>query len=315
MARPKLVTWPATAAPEEVADAAELAADEADLEAEEAAEEADLEAEDAAEDAERDMLEVTDDPEEEAEEAAEDMLELALLAAEEAAAAEDVRLDETEEAEEAAAEEADEETEDREEEETEDCEAEVWEADDCETEDWEAEDAAADAAATRGKRLVITSLGKGKLREIHKLTASKNGRSRLDNSGRSTASSRGALTVAVGTDGAAAAGAGTVVASRADLTFLTTAEVGSGVVASRTANRLSVGADGTSWLTSENSRSRVESHGGGGRSQNEDSGESHNCDWSCCLWSGKIGLNWSDWRYRREKEREERETGTRRRSK
>jgi hypothetical protein len=68
----------------------------------------------------------------------------------------------------------------------------------------------------------------------------------LNGSGRNTASSRGTLAVAVGTDRAAAAGAGTVVASGADLALLTAAEVGSGVVASRTADGLSVGADGTS---------------------------------------------------------------------
>jgi hypothetical protein len=142
-----------------------------------------------------------------------------------------------------------------------------------------------------GKRLVITSLGKEGSKRIYKLTASENGRSRLNGSSRNTAGSRSALTVAVGTDGAAAAGAGTVVAGRADLTLLTAAEVCSGVVASRTANGLSVGADGTSRLTSENGRSRVEGHGGGGRSQNEDSGESHDCDCNCREWVRKIGLN------------------------
>ena len=68
----------------------------------------------------------------------------------------------------------------------------------------------------------------------------------MDGSGRLTAGSRGALAVAVGTDRAAAVGAGTVVASSADLTLLTTADVGSRVVASRTADGLSVGASGTS---------------------------------------------------------------------
>lgn len=87
---------------------------------------------------------------------------------------------------------------------------------------------------------------KGTSQEIRRLTASEDGRSRLDDSGRLTAGSRGSLAVAVGTDRAAAAGAGAVVASRADLTLLTTAGVGSRVVASRTADRLAVGASGTS---------------------------------------------------------------------
>ena len=80
----------------------------------------------------------------------------------------------------------------------------------------------------------------GRSQEIDRLTASENGRSRLDGSGRNTAGSGGTLAVAVCTDRAAAAGTGAVVASRANLTLLTTAEVGSGVVASRTADGLSV---------------------------------------------------------------------------
>jgi hypothetical protein len=72
--------------------------------------------------------------------------------------------------------------------------------------------------------------------EIHRLTASEDGRSRLDGSGRNTASSGSTLAVAVGTVRTAAVCAGAVVASSADLTLLTTAGVGSGVVASRTAD-------------------------------------------------------------------------------
>jgi hypothetical protein len=92
----------------------------------------------------------------------------------------------------------------------------------------------------------LPSLGKGRSQEINRLTASEDGRSRLNGSGRDTASSGGTLTVAVGSVRTAAVGAGAVVASSADLTLLTTAGVGSRVVASRTADGLSVRADGTS---------------------------------------------------------------------
>lgn len=137
--------------------------------------------------------------------------------------------------------------------------------------------AAADEAATRW--LVITSLSREKIQKIDRLTASEDSRSRLDGGGRNTRSSGGTLTVTVGTNGAAAVGAGAVVAGSADLTGLTTADVGSGVVASRTADGLSVRAGGTGRLTSEKSGSGVGGHGSGGRSQDKDSGELHNCDW------------------------------------
>ena len=68
----------------------------------------------------------------------------------------------------------------------------------------------------------------------------------MDGSGRDTASSGGTLAIAVGTIGAAAVGAGAVVANRANLTLCATALVGSGVVASRTTDRLAVGASSTS---------------------------------------------------------------------
>jgi hypothetical protein len=54
------------------------------------------------------------------------------------------------------------------------------------------------------------------------------------------------LTVAVLADRTAAAGTGTVVVDGADLTALTAAEVGCGVIASSTTGRVAVRADGTS---------------------------------------------------------------------
>lgn len=92
----------------------------------------------------------------------------------------------------------------------------------------------------------LPSLGKWISQEIHRLTASEDGRSGLDGSGRNTASGGCTLAVAVGTIRTAAVGAGAVVASSADLTLLTAAGVGSRVVASRTADGLSVGANGSS---------------------------------------------------------------------
>jgi hypothetical protein len=91
----------------------------------------------------------------------------------------------------------------------------------------------------------LPSLGNGGLQEIHRLTASEDGRSRLDDSGRNSASSRGTLTVTVFTDGAAGACAGAPVTTGADLALLTAADVGSRVKASGTAGGLSIGADGT----------------------------------------------------------------------
>jgi hypothetical protein len=91
----------------------------------------------------------------------------------------------------------------------------------------------------------LPSLGNGESQEIHRLTASEDGRSRLDDSGRNTASSRGTLTVAVLAYRAAGVRAGAPVVTGADLTLLTAADVGSRIKTSGTAGGLSVGADGT----------------------------------------------------------------------